>query len=244
MQTIGIIIPCYNEAKRLDTNYLISFLKDNQHIKVLLVNDGSTDNTIEIIEKIAAELPLQIDVLNCIQNGGKAEAVRLGMLHLSQHNELEWVGYFDADFSTQLEEINYFFEFIPKDKTFDMMIGSRINRLGSKIVRNEFRHYLSRIIGTLTSRILKLPVYDTQCGAKIINKKHIDLLFNKPFVSSWMFDVELFARFINFYGHEKCLQQIIEVPLRQWIEKGDSKISWSYTFKLPLELLKIRKTYF
>jgi hypothetical protein len=161
-----------------------------------------------------------------------------------EDNNLQWVGYFDADFSTELNEIDYFLDYIPQNINFDMLIGSRINRLGSTIVRNELRHYISRIIGTLTSRLLKLHVYDTQCGAKLIAHKHVSLLFEKPFISTWMFDVELFARLINFQGHEVCKQRIIEVPLRKWIEKGDSKISWTYTLKLPFELLKIKNFYF
>lgn len=244
MQTIGIIIPCYNEARRLDTNYLIEFLKLHPHIKVVLVNDGSVDNTKQVIENTASHLPQQITAYNCPKNGGKAEAVRQGMLLLKSETQLEWVGYFDADFSTELNEIDYFLNYIPKNINFDMLIGSRINRLGSTIVRNELRHYISRIIGTLTSRLLKLHVYDTQCGAKLIAHKHISLLFDKPFISTWMFDVELFARLINFQGHDLCKQQIIEVPLRKWVEKGDSKISWTYTLKLPFELLKIKNSYF
>lgn len=244
MQTVGIIIPCYNESKRLDTKYLLDFLALNTHIKVLLVNDGSSDSTQELIEQTAQLLPNQISTFQCAQNGGKAEAVRQGFLHFNKQEQLEWVGFFDADFSTELEEINYFFEFVPKNKVYDMIIGSRINRLGSLIVRNELRHYVSRVIGTMTSRILKMPVYDTQCGAKLIAKNRVELLFNEPFISSWMFDVELFARLIKHQGIETCKEKIIEVPLRQWIEKGDSKISWSYSLKLPFELLKIKRKYF
>ena len=244
MQTIGIIIPCYNEARRLDTHYLIEFLTLHPHIKVVLVNDGSVDNTKQVIENTASQLPQQITAYNCPINRGKAEAVRQGMLLLKSETQLQWVGYFDADFSTDLNEIDYFLNYIPKNINFDMLIGSRINRLGSSIVRNELRHYISRIIGTLTSRLLKLHVYDTQCGAKLIAHKHVSLLFDKPFISTWMFDVELFARLINFQGHDLCKQHIIEVPLRKWVEKGDSKISWTYTLKLPFELLKIKNSYF
>ncbi len=244
MSSIGIVIPCFNEENRLDKDYLLGFLSKNELIDILLVNDGSRDKTIDLLNDISSRMPNRIKVLDLKINGGKAEAVRLGILELSKTNLYDWLGYFDADFSTELEEIEHYFKFIPVNRYYDLIVGSRINRLGSIIKRNEFRHYVSRIIGTLTSRMLEMPVYDTQCGAKLINKSVVNALFTEPFIGSWMFDVELFARLILLKGHQTASNNIIEVPLLKWIEKGESKVSFAFIFKLPLELWRIRQHYF
>ena len=117
-------------------------------------------------------------------------------------------------------------------------------RIGSHIERSEKRHYVGRIIATFIDNILKLKVYDTQCGSKLFTKELAELLFKEAFISRWLFDVELFARMINLYGRETALQKMLEIPLDKWINKDGSKVKMSYFFKLLIDLYKIRKKYF
>jgi glycosyltransferase involved in cell wall biosynthesis len=212
-------------------------------VSFLGVNDGSRDKTEALLNALHVEFGHQFKALNLAKNSGKAEAVRQGMLFALKENEFDYVGYWDADFSTPLDEIDHFMAFCGGTLSHSIVMGSRIARLGSQVQRKMMRHYLGRIFSTLTSRILKLRVYDTQCGAKLIAANEIENLFKIPFVSKWFFDVELLARFIVKHGREQTYKQVMEVPLTKWIEVGGSKLKAFDFLKVPLELFKIRRHY-
>jgi hypothetical protein len=109
------------------------------------------------------------------------------------------------------------------------------------IERSSYRFFIGRIIATVISYILKLNVYDTQCGCKIFSKELAEVVFKDTFVSKWLFDVEIFDRIIKFYGRKKVLEKMLEVPLLRWVDRGDSKVKSSYFFKLWIDLYKINK---
>ena len=243
MQKICIIIPCYNEEKRLNIGALKDFMQNHPHISFLGVNDGSKDRTESLLSELQKEFKNQFEALNLQKNGGKAEAVRQGILHAVQQDNFDYLGYWDADFSTPLSELDHFVAFSGGHLSHSIIMGSRIARLGSRVQRKMMRHYLGRIFSTLTSRVLNLRVYDTQCGAKLIAANEAKDLFEKPFVSKWFFDVEVLARFIVKYGRKKTYTHILEVPLNEWVEVGGSKLKVMDFIKVPLELLKIRRHY-
>jgi hypothetical protein len=114
--------------------------------------------------------------------------------------------------------------------------------MGATVHRNGSRHYLGRIFSTFSSMILRMPVYDSQCGAKIFSSD-LHVLFTDSFLTRWLFDVELLARYRNVYGLESALKQIIEVPVQSWSEKAGSKLRFTYMLKVPFELLKIFRRY-
>lgn len=235
-----IIVPCYNEADRIDVNAFISFIKTNTFYEFYFINDGSQDNTQEILDDLARKSN-RFHVLNLDQNSGKAEAVRQGVLTI--HEKFDYIGYLDADLSTPLIEITRLLEYAQNhNKPFVM--GSRIKSIGSNIDRRLKRHISGRIVATIIdSLILNLGIYDTQCGAKIIDYSLAKLLFNESFKTKWLFDVELILRAKLKYGKKYCLDNIEEVPLREWRDIGASKITNSDILKLPFDFLKIHKYY-
>jgi glycosyltransferase involved in cell wall biosynthesis len=237
-----MIIPCYNEATRLPADAFITYLQQNKMVRLCFVNDGSRDNTHTVLESLHQQLPAQIDVLNLAQNLGKAGAVRAGMLHCASQ-PVDYLGYLDADLATPLDAIGDLQSALDQHPPRDFVMGSRIMFLGADIRRNAFRHYVGRVIATFISNILKLPVYDTQCGAKMLRRSVAPRLFNEPFISPWLFDVELLARLIRQHGRVNIPHHVAEVPLRQWIEQSDSRISSSYVFKMWFELYRIHQTY-
>ncbi|MBF0331821.1 MAG: hypothetical protein HQL17_07775 [Candidatus Omnitrophica bacterium] len=106
-------------------------------------------------------------------------------------------------------------------------MASRVKLLGRTIERNPLRHYAGRIFATAASLILDLPVYDTQCGAKLFRvNDRLKLVFNKPFTVKWIFDVELLARLIitEKAGHPAVKDICVEYPLHAWIDKKGSKL--------------------
>lgn len=240
MQKVCVVIPCFNEEKRFPVHYFLGCLNNNPEYFFCLVNDGSTDNTTILLESIKSYREERIMVLDLKVNVGKAEAVRMGVFKALEWNTFSYIAYFDADFSTPLSELQGFLSFGNK---YYFIVGSRIKHMGSIIERSNMEHYFGRAFSTLASNILHLPVYDTQCGAKLINAKIVPIIFKEPFISRWLFDIEIFARIITDFGYDKACQIIKEVPLSTWIEKGGSKIKPSYIFKIPFELLKIRLKY-
>lgn len=233
-ERILIVVPCYNEEKRLDISE-IDNLGDKYYI--LFVNDGSSDNTPDILDRVMAN---NMYVIHLEQNVGKAEAIRLGMnyaMTLPCFENISWVGFWDADFSTPIKEIPFFFAY---EKLFeqkvDAIFGSRILKFGSKIDRKHLRHYLGRIFATFTKMLLDLDCYDSQCGSKLFRKEIIEKIFSEKFISKWIFDLEIILRMKN--------NIIIEYPVARWIEKGGSKVKvFRIAIRTIIELVKIRKKY-
>ena len=243
MHTICIVIPCYNEANRLPVDFLVDFYSQSGSEKVnfCLVNDGSKDKTIELLNSIKQQFPNSVNVMNLQQNVGKAEAVRSGINEVLNKG-YEWIGYFDADMATPLSEIFHFDKAIT-GKNYTFVCGSRMKRMGATVERDTLRHYIGRVFATLASMALQLPIYDTQCGAKLIHSSVAKELFAEKFMTRWLFDVEIFARIIHAKGRPYVLDHTLELPLNEWYEIGGSKVNWSHAFLVPLQLFKIRRKY-
>lgn len=236
-----IIIPCYNEEKGISNNEYSNFLKNNPEASICFVNDGSTDTTLEILNVLKSKHETQIHILSLEKNSGKAEAVRIGMNYCNLNFQHQYIGYLDADLATTLEEFIDLRNYIREEVVF--CFGSRIRKIGSTIERENSRFLIGRVVATFISNILDIKVYDTQCGSKLFTKEISEKLFEKEFISKWLFDVELFYRMINLFGKEKAIEKMHEVPLKLWVEKGDSKVKMSYFFKLWFDLFEINRKY-
>ncbi|PQJ80416.1 DUF6311 domain-containing protein [Polaribacter porphyrae] len=236
-----IVIPCYNEGDFFLHKRYKLFLQNYKDTLICFVNDGSSDNTDECILSLKDKFPENVSIVNHKVNSGKAQAVKTGMNYCNSNFDFEKIAYLDADLAVSLEECYSLSFFI--DKEVEFVFGSRILRIGATIIRKTYRHYIGRIIATLISYILSLKVYDTQCGCKIFKKEVSEAVFIKPFISKWLFDVEIFFRILEIYGKKLALQKMLEIPLEKWIDRGDSKVQFSYFFKLWLDLLNIKKQY-
>lgn len=239
---VCIIIPCYNEAERLPANAFLAYQQTHPDVSFCFVNDGSRDRTADVLAQLQRQNPVQIDVLNLTQNQGKAGAVRAGMLHAVQQGHT-YLGYFDADLATPLAAIDDLRLVLDKHPDCVFVMGSRIKHLGVTIKRDAFRHYTGRVIATIISLILRLPTYDTQCGAKLLRHNVVGIVFRDAFISPWLFDVELLARLIGHFGRPNLPGKLLESPLQEWIEQDDSRISPTYMFRMWTELYRIYRTY-
>lgn len=239
--TTTIIIPCYNEEKRLNQDEFIQFVQENPFVHFLFVNDGSKDNTWLVLQNLVTKHP-QLHCIDLQPNVGKAEAVRNGMMHASDHIPSDYIGFWDADLATPLYEINNFVQQIQREN-YTIVTGLRLMRLGAKVKRKKTRHYLGRCFATAASIALGLPVYDTQCGSKLYKSNIVPQLFNKPFITRWLFDVELLARYKKEFGSQNAITDIYEYPLLKWEDVHGSQVKMKDFFKAPYELLKIIKEY-
>ncbi len=240
-----LVLPCFNEAARLPVDDVRVFLGANPAVGILFVNDGSTDQTLKVIEDARASLPGQVEVLDLDQNQGKAEAVRLGMARAMEGNAT-FAGFWDADLATALDVAPLLVEIMESRPQLDMVFGSRVQLLGRQIHRALARHYLGRIFATTVSLLLGIRVYDTQCGAKIFRISPVTRsLFDSPFTSRWIFDVELIARYLKACRAEgrDPLGGMYEEPLPAWRDVGGSKVRSGDFIAAFLDLIRIYRRY-
>ncbi len=237
----SIVIPCYNEEKGISNSEYSDFLVHNPEVFICFVNDCSTDKTIKVLKELKEKHPTQIHILSLEKNSGKAKAVRKGINYCNQNYQHQFIGYLDADLATTLEEFIELQNYLQGEVVFSF--GSRIRKIGSTIERENSRFLIGRVVATFISNILDIKVYDTQCGSKLFTREISEKLFQKKFISKWLFDVELFYRMIHFFGREKAIEKMVEVPLKLWVEKGDSKVKFTYGFKLWFDLFKINRKY-
>jgi len=213
-----IVVPCFNEAARLRGDAFRAFCARIPDVDFLFVNDGSSDATLERLRELERALPGRAGVLDLPRNAGKAEAVRQGMRAALASGA--WAaGYWDADLATPLDEVPRFQAVLRERPDVDLVTGARVQLLGRSIRRSAHRHYLGRVFATAVSQVLRLAVYDTQCGAKLLrNRAELAALFDEPFCVNWTFDVELIARLLRAGGH------IYELPLDRWEDVAGSKV--------------------
>lgn len=238
---IGVVIPCYNEEDRLLSDEFTSFVYANVGYHLCFVNDGSTDKTLEVLNELSKGREDYISVYNCEKNGGKAEAVRKGMLHLAKNDELDYIGFLDADLSTDFKEFDDLVKTI-ETSDYKIVSGSRISRMGANITKQSTRQLISITINFIIQKILGMKFKDTQCGAKIIDKDLVPVLFKDKFITRWLFDVEMFLRMKKTYG-EKAKKLICEQPLKRWIHADGSKLSMKDSLKIAFQLTKIATHY-
>jgi dolichyl-phosphate beta-glucosyltransferase len=219
-----IVVPCYNEGQRLQVDQFQLFLCESQ-LRFVFVDDGSRDNTSELIENLRAKNVDRVVQLRSSVNRGKAEAVRMG-INFALEQDAEHVGYWDADLATPLSAIPEFLAVLAERPDLDMVFGSRVKLLGRHVCRRASRHYLGRVFATVASLMLRMPIYDTQCGAKMLRvRPETRALFAEPFLTRWIFDVELLARYIGqFRSPALASKRIYEFPLHSWKDVAGSKI--------------------
>jgi dolichyl-phosphate beta-glucosyltransferase len=240
MQKVCLIVPCFNESGRLDTEAFSDFLKTNDRFDLVFSDDGSSDGTVQMLEQIRARFGERVQVVRLEKNAGKGEAVRQGVLAAMTGPGYSAFGYWDADLATPLREAPRLLEYIDHGKK--IVMSSRIKRMGAEVERNGLRHYVGRVFSTFCSLILQLPVYDTQCGAKIFCRETL-AHFQRPFHSRWVFDVEILARHKETTGLAQAMQDIVEVPTLCWKEKPGSKMRITHLLRVPFELLYIYRKY-
>lgn len=246
MAQTTIVVPCFNEAGRLPVDIFADHARKHGDTDFVFVNDGSRDRTLEVLHELEARMPERIAVLDQQPNRGKAEAVRVGMNAAFERGS-RYAGYFDADLAAPLEEIPRLRAVLEAHESIEMVFGARVQLMGRRIDRSRLRHYLGRVFATVASETLGLPIYDTQCGAKLFRVTEATrALFAEPFVGGWIFDVEILARRIAAAGTEgspDVAEVIYELPLDTWVDVAGSKVGPGDFFRAMLAMWRIRGRY-
>ena len=175
-------------------------------------------------------------------NQGKAEAVRRGIVEAVADGPA-LVGFWDADLATPLAVVDDFLNVAAKLHGVDLILGSRVLLMGRDIRRRALRHYLGRVFATAASLALDLPVYDTQCGAKVFRSNDaLRRVMAAPFRSSWIFDVELLARYLAIPvddGGPSRESRIYELTVPVWHDIPGSKLRLSDVIRSTADLAAI-----
>jgi glycosyltransferase involved in cell wall biosynthesis len=244
-----IVVPVYNEAHRLQQAPFFDFLAENQAdgpaVFLLFVNDGSTDGTLAMLEAMQLRCPERIFILDKKVNGGKGEAIRDGMATaFAPAGAYKYVGFWDADLATPLSAIPQLLAVFEQHPHIEMVFGSRVRLLGRHIHRNPVRHYLGRIFATVASYTLSLPIYDTQCGAKIFKvSPDLEYALGTPFLSRWIFDVEIVAKYLQLRGLAFCAGSLYEFPLDAWEDVAGSKLKPLDFLHAGWDIFRIHRRY-
>jgi len=235
MQKIAIIIPCFNEQYRIKKNY-VSTILEQHNVDVYLCNDGSTDDTLQVLNTISNVHPGRCLVINYERNTGKANTIYTAAGNLLLKGGYTHIAYFDADFSTPPGEIVRMLNFVNKNPDV-FVVGSRVQLLNAVIQRKWYRHIIGRLVVTIVNFKFRLDVYDTQCGAKIFPVAMAGVAFSTPFLTSWLFDMEIFIRLrkagMLAYGKE--------LPLRYWTDVDGSKLKLMHAFSILKEIVVLYK---
>lgn len=226
---LSIIIPAYNEEKRLPDalEQVAAFISRQPYLsEVLIVENGSQDRTLEIAQSFAQRYP-RWRVLQTNERG-KGRAVKMGMLAAQG----EYCFMCDADLSMPIDEINHFLP--PSLVDFDIAIASREAPGAMRYNEPIYRHLVGRVFNTLI-RVLALPgLHDTQCGFKCFRAPVARRLFALQTLPGWSFDVEV------LFVARRCGFRIVEVPI-SWYFNPDSKVRLlSDSVRMAMDLLIIR----
>jgi glycosyltransferase involved in cell wall biosynthesis len=236
-----LVVPCYNEAARLNSDAFLQLVAARRDVDVLFVDDGSTDATRAVLDDIVARSGGRAEAMALPRNQGKAAAVQRGVLSAFERQS-EFVGYWDADLATPLDALQDFIDVLDTNPRVEIVMGARVKLLGRRIERYATRHYFGRAFATAASLTLQLAVYDTQCGAKVLRaSRSVQRAFLEPFRTRWVFDVELLARYIAITGRSDIESRIYELPLRTWIDIPGSKVTPWHALRALWDLAQIRR---
>jgi glycosyltransferase involved in cell wall biosynthesis len=227
----SIIIPAYNEDARIETTLqkVTAFIAARGwDAEVLVVNDGSSDRTIEIVERYARNNP-RLRLIENPSNRGKGYSVRNGMLHAGGEALL----FSDADLSSPIEEAPKLFDALAQGA--DVAIGSRWLQTRLQTQRQPlYRQLFGRIFNRMLRTVLGLPFKDTQCGFKAFTRRAAAAIFPLQHIEGWGFDPEVLflAKRFGF--------KIAEVPV-EWAHREGTRISpLSDGPKMLAEMLRVR----
>lgn len=243
MLDVILVVPCFNEEKRLRVAEFRWFAVAHANVRFVMVDDGSDDQTREVLQGLVSFRPTQFEVLSLAENCGKAEAVRQGMVHAFKL-QADAVGFIDADLATPLTEVLRMIDVLKRCPDITVVAGSRIALAGHVIKRRFLRRFLGRCFASVATGFIGVPFNDTQCGLKLFRSlEAIHSVFSRPFHSRWIFDVELFARLIAEQGRDRAVRQMYEMPLEKWSEVAGSKLKTGDFIKAIGELFCIYNYY-
>ncbi|MCB9224136.1 MAG: glycosyltransferase [Crocinitomicaceae bacterium] len=235
-----IVVPCFNESDRLLKDDYLQFVNEHPEFNLLFVDDGSTDNTHEVLKELSLESE-NIEVLKLKANTGKASAIRSGIKEVLSDDQYTILGYLDADLAVPFSELLRLKEQL--DQGYEYAFSSKKVTPGSELEYKFKRYFVGRVLSTLVKGSLKTKFFDTQCGCKLMTKEVAQIGFEDEFINPWLFDIEILWRLIIAKNRAFLKEKTIEVPVMKLFNRGSSRIKAIDLISLPLDFLKIHRFY-
>jgi len=228
----SIVIPAYNESVRIRSTIekiLAHIERRDWNAEVLVVNDGSTDDTAQIVQSYGVHNPV-LHLIDNPGNRGKGYSVRNGMLHASG----EVILFSDADLSSPIEEADKLFAAVQAGA--DVAMGSRWLRSELQTERQPlYRQLFGRIFNLALRILLGLHYQDTQCGFKAFTRRAAQSIFPLQHIERWGFDPEI------LYLAHRLGFRIEEVPVK-WAHRAGTRIRpLRDGMRMFMDILKIRR---
>ena len=230
---LSVIIPAYNEAERIMPTLLEAdgwLSKQGFHYEILVVNDGSTDKTAELVRRVSSK-SANIRLIDNFENQGKGAVVKQGMLAAKG----DWRLFMDADNSTTVDHFEKMLPLI--DKGYKVIIGSRDSKDARGARQAVKQHWLKILFGNLGNlfiQFMAVPgVWDTQCGFKCFSRGAAEDIFPQLLIKKWGFDVE--ALFLA----RKFGYRIGAIPV-YWKNDPRSHVGWKGYLRTFKEVVQIR----
>ena len=230
LQKLSVVIPAYNEEKRIRTalEQILKYFKDRDHeYEILVVNDGSTDQTAAVAREVLKGCPFQI--LDIQPNRGKGNAVKTGMLKAAG----DLILFTDADLSTPIEEFDKFIR--AHGQGYDVVIGSR-DLPDSKVEVHQapLRELMGKVFNLIARMLTFRGIHDSQCGFKSFTHAAARQLFSLQKIDGFSFDAEL------LYLCQRKGYRLLECPVT-WRNEPQSRVRIvSDPIKMFLDLIRIR----
>lgn len=213
---LSIVIPAYNESARIEAaleRVMKCVESEGWDAEVLVVDDGSKDDTVAIVERWMDRYP-RLNLIKNPGNRGKGYSVRNGLLQAAGGV----VMFTDADLSAPMEEANLLLAAIAKGA--DVAIGSRwMDRTRQTIEQPLYRQFFGRCFNAITRLVMGLPFKDTQCGFKAFKRGSAQVIFRLQRIERWGFDPEI------LFIARKLKYEIVEVPVT-WGHDERSRMSY------------------
>lgn len=232
---VVVIIPCFNEAERIDPSYF-NILSRIKNAIWVFVDDGSTDNTSKILKKYNNNK--NIIYVKIDHNVGKSNAIAHGINYASSKiSNIGWIGFLDSDGAFATSDVEKFIKMTSSIERYDAIYTSRVKMAGRNIKRNNARHIIARLITSLFGLVWRDIPYDTQSGFKLYRyADNFNSIFRKPFKTKWFFDIELSIRYLMY---TKKNLNVWEEPVLSWTDIPGSKINYRQSLRISLEVIYV-----
>lgn len=235
---LAIIVPCFNEANRLNVEYFKKLIEQSNDVLYVFIDDCSTDNTIKLLNTLKSFKASKVTVVANPNNLGKGESIRKGWLEIiNKYPSIEFLGFIDADSAFALQDVNKIIK-LSFSNDFDSVWSSRVKLAGREIRRSLYRHFIGRIIQTYLQFFYRFGIYDSQSGLKVWRKNQkFTLSIMDTFRTRWFFEVEMLIR-VNNLGFEI---NVWEEPVLAWRDVPGSKIGITQIWEIIKSLILLNR---